>query len=306
MQLALDMLLRVKLRLGLVVFLAVWSSVPPILVRRAWAESSVADLRSEVRQADPPSRLPAAPEPAPAPRKPDSSSFDSNGECDEGDDLGLYALAGYFGLFVVMTPFTVPKSFLEDNNTHLGRFSGHPYLENDGYMVFDGYLKGPADWSARLTAEYGDEFSTNNWIAGRWLVEHSNRLGIDGAVTYLMEETAPNVTDDFLYGDTNVTWRFAQYEWAQMRAGIGLNWLADDLGSDLGVNFTYGGDFYPLEPLVLSGDLDIGSLNHALLLHLRGTVGVQIHRCEVFTGYDYLQLDHSNVHGLIAGVRLWF
>jgi len=242
----------------------------------------------------------------PAARKQDADPYESCDDSSEGDGLGLYAAAGYFGLFVLTTPVTVPKSLIEDGDTHLGRFSGHPYLENDGYMVFDGYLKDAADWSARLTAEYGDEFSTERWMAGRWLVEHSNRLGVDGAVTYLREEAAPGVTDDFLYGDTNLTWRFAQNEWAQMRGGIGFNWLSDDFGSDFGVNFTYGGDFYPMEPLVLSGEVDIGSLNHALLLHLRGTVGVQIHRCEVFTGYDYLQLDHSNVHGLIGGVRLWF
>jgi hypothetical protein len=284
------------------VFLAVWSGVAPIFVRLAQAESSIADLRSEVRRADPPSRLPAEVDREPSPRRRDEESdgwFDD--ESTEGN-LALYELAGNCGLLILTTPLTVPKSLLEDNKAHLGRFSGHPYLENDGYMVFDGYQKDAADWSVRLTAEYGDEFSTKRWMAGRWLVEHSNRLGIDGAVTYLHEATSPTATDDFLYGDTNVTWRFAQNEWAQMRAGIGFNWLSDDFG----VNFTYAGDFYPFEPFVLSGELDIGSLNHALLLHLRGTVGVQIHRCEVFTGYDYLQLDHSNVHGLVAGVRWWF
>lgn len=284
-----------------VALLAIVSGLGPGFHRLAWADSSISDLRREVREPDPPSRLPTS-EPEPAPSSRDHCDYDD----DCGDGFGLYALAGYGLLYVAMTPYTVPKSMIERHSAHLARFADYPYAENDGFMVLDGQLTGSNTWAGRFSAEYGTEFSTKDWVAGRWLVEHTSRFGVDGAVVYLSEKTNLGATDEFFYGDTNLTWRFAQNEWAQMRMGLGLNWLGDGAGEDVGFNFTYGGDFFPMEPLVVSGELDIGSLNHAFLLHARGTVGVQMNRMELFTGYDYLQLDSSNVHGLVAGVRLWF
>jgi hypothetical protein len=287
------------LRTGFVIFLAIYLGAVPANHRIAWAESSVDDLRREVRQPEPPSPLPA-PQPASEP----DDDCDSSSVFDDSDGIdGLFL--GYLALWVVTSPVFVPQSLIERGTANHGRFSAHPYAENDGYMVFDSQQYFPLTWSSRFSLEYGDEFSTKEWIAGRWLVEHTCRLGVDGSLTYLSEDTAAG-SDEFFYGDTNLTWRFAQNEWAQMRTGIGLNWLGDGAGEDIGFNFTYGGDFYPVKPLVLSGELDLGSLNHAFLLHLRGTAGVQLKQVELFTGYDYLQLDSSNVHGVVAGVRLWF
>jgi hypothetical protein len=289
----------------LVVFVALWCVGTSGLTRDAVAESSVDDLRSEVRQADAPSRLPSSDDDDDRAEDDCDDSSSDDFDSDSGDSA-LVEIAGWGLLYVAACPFIYPKATIETGTARLGRFSDYPYSENDGYMLSDAQWQGSNTWGGRASVEYGDEFSTKNWIAGRWLVEHFSRFGIDGAVTWLSEDRGAAANDEFFYGDTNVTWRFAQSSWAQMRAGVGVNWLGDDAGSDLGVNFTYGGDFYPAEPFVLSGELDIGSLNHAFLLHLRGTVGVQVNRFELFTGYDYLQLDSSNLHGLVAGVRLWF
>ena len=39
---------------------------------------------------------------------------------------------------------------------------------------------------------------------------------------------------------------------------------------------------------------------------LRGTVGVQLNRATVYTGYDFLDVGRSQTHGLIGGGELWF
>ena len=86
----------------------------------------------------------------------------------------------------------------------------------------------------------------------------------------------------------------------------GLNWLADDVGSELGVNFTYGADWFPRKPWTVSSVFDVGRLGDAGLFHNRTTVGAMVGRSEVFCGYDFLQLGGTNFHGPVAGIGLRF
>jgi hypothetical protein len=82
--------------------------------------------------------------------------------------------------------------------------------------------------------------------------------------------------------------------------------LADDIDSEFGFNFTYGGDIYPIKPLVISAELDAGWIGEAWLIHLRSTVGVQWKQVEVYTGYDYLEIGQVQLDGFVAGVRVTF
>jgi hypothetical protein len=107
-------------------------------------------------------------------------------------------------------------------------------------------------------------------------------------------------------GDCNVVFRFAQMPQMQMRTGLGFNWLSDHVGGEAGFNFTYSGDFFPAEPWILSGEIDWGKLGSVGLFHGRATVGVHYHRCEVYTGFDYLDIGDTQISGLIAGLRVWY
>lgn len=241
---------------------------------------------------------------------PSSSSGSSNQNscddtCDDSDDWhGLGELVA-LGL---TAPFWGPPVMVGDTYSEKGYFPHYPY-ENDtpGFMVgeFDSPTEG---YSAHLRTrlEYADNFDDLSRIGGRVLFEHTWRLGIDSSFDLHREKLGPNNHDDLSLGDANLVFRFAQSDILIMRSGLGVNWLNDDAGTDLGFNFTYGGDLFPVKPWVISSELDWGTLGDATLFHLRGTVGVQLNRVTVYTGYDFLDVGRSQTHGLIGGLELWF
>ena len=67
-----------------------------------------------------------------------------------------------------------------------------------------------------------------------------------------------NQPDQLWLGDVNVVYRCAQIPILQMRTGLGMNWLADEFGSDVGFNFTYSGDFFPADPWLVSAGINWG------------------------------------------------
>ena len=92
----------------------------------------------------------------------------------------------------------------------------------------------------------------------------------------------------------------------QWRTGFGFNWLDDPVDTDFGFNFTYGADWYPARPWVLSATLDWGTLGHAELFRFHTTAGVLVNRVETYIGYKYLDIDRTQTNSLLAGVRIWF
>jgi len=42
------------------------------------------------------------------------------------------------------------------------------------------------------------------------------------------------------------------------------------------------------------------------LFRFRSTVGVLVLGMEAYTGYEYLDIDNTQLNSLIGGVRIWF
>jgi hypothetical protein len=164
----------------------------------------------------------------------------------------------------------------------------------------------PWPWAIRGRAEYGTDFDGLEWTGGQVLAETTWRWGIDADTRHVREQLLPAGHDSLWLGDVNVHFRFAQSPSLQMRAGLGMNYLSDPLGSDFGFNFTYGGDWFPVQPLIVSGELDIGTLGSSQLYHLRATAGANFGMSEAYVGYDYTDIGHTQIAGLVAGVRLWY
>ena len=141
---------------------------------------------------------------------------------------------------------------------------------------------------------------------GQVLFDTASRWGMDTEANYLREQAAADQRDQLWLGDVNLVYRFAQSPTLQMRTGLGMNWLADEFGSDFGFNFTYSGDFFPADPWIVSAEIDWGKLGHAGLFHGRATVGVHFHRLEVYTGYDYLDVGDTQINTAVSGVRIWY
>ncbi len=102
-------------------------------------------------------------------------------------------------------------------------------------------------WSGRLLMEYGTDFADLERVGGRLQLSTVKRIDFDTEWNSFLENT-PSGQDQLWLGDFNAVFRFAQSEHVQFRSGIGFNWLHDDRATDFGFNFTYGADFFPIDP----------------------------------------------------------
>src|SRR5437870_2337304 len=118
----------------------------------------------------------------------------------------------------------------------------------------------PRGWSVRVTLENGNDFDGLSRFGGTVLAETGSRFGVLTQWNFLREGLDGRCHDQITIGDFNLTYRFAQSEWAMLRAGIGARTSFDHGHNDWGVNFHYGADFFPMRPWVFSGSLDAGTL----------------------------------------------
>ena len=269
----------------------------------------------------------------------DSSSHDRNDDDDhrghydptscEDDDDGCYGFivieSARLAFYAFTSPFWGPHAALEDDLCTYGCFPRFPYDHVPGYLMSDPRDCWPEDpncavdpmrsdrwpakprtWAARLRMEYADEFHDVERISGHLLLSTRSRVGLDTETSYLEERLPGGMQDELWLGDCNVVCRFAQGERAQFRTGLGFNWLDDPEDTDFGFNFTYGADLFPRRPWVLSATIDWGTLGEAELFRFRTTGGVVVYGVEVYTGYEYLDIDSTQTNALMGGVRIWF
>jgi len=248
-------------------------------------------------------------------------------EHDDDDPFGFYGFCGRACFYGVTSPFWGPVTALDDD---LSKFDGlyfprFPYDHVPGYLmddpceVWDGdptcaadplrserWPARPRTWAARLRVEYATDLDDLERIGGHLLLSTRSRFGLDTETSYFQEQLPGDRYDHLWLGDCNVVYRFAQSERAQFRAGIGFNWMDDPLDTDFGFNFTYGADFFPSKPWIVSTTIDWGTLESAELFRFRGTVGAILWGMEVYTGYEYLDIDSTRINAIVGGVRIWF
>ncbi len=220
------------------------------------------------------------------------------------DDLETFGAKLCF--YALTSPIWAPHLLVDPGLDVPGHYYSQPYLDgHDGVMEIGGFGR-PANHHTRFDIEYASDFDGLDRAGGRLLWESTKRFGIDTSANYYHEDLIGGGTDELWIGDANLVYRFAQCETLNMRVGVGVNWMADSDRGDAGFNFTYGADWFPSDPLVVSTELDWGTLNDATIFHGRATVGVMLDHVEVYAGYDYLEIDDARLDGFIAGVRVWF
>jgi hypothetical protein len=312
----------------------------------AGAEGDLDAVRADVRGSAPESPSPPAPSSSSTehPQARDEHCDDaSRDQLHEAE--GCLFLAGlYVGAYAVASPFWIPRAWMGDDS-NVAYFPRFPYDNTPGYLKSDAWLsnfsagsflasgtasqsandrnasgQGPPNgppislaadpssrrWAGQVRADYADNFGHLTGVGGELILETTSRFGIDAKYRYLTERLANTPDDHLNLGDCNLIYRFAQSRWGQMRTGIGANWLNDSTRTDLGFNFTYGGDFFPHKPWVLSAAVDWGTLGHAGLFRFRTTAGAIFNRFEGYVGYEYLDIGTTQANSLIGGVRVWF
>ena len=227
---------------------------------------------------------------------------------DDHDDNSLGNLFWKATALAITAPIWAPIKIAGDDYSSAGYFPEYPFQDGiSGYMMIDPWIPTePFAYTIQVRSEYADDFDSISRMGTHILFDTTTRFGIDSEVNYWRESLGAGLHDDLWTGDINAVFRFAQTERMQMRTGIGLNWLADDIGSDFGFNFTYHGDFFPVDPWIISAEVDLGSLGDETLIHGRITTGLHWHRAEIFVGYDYYKVDQTELSGLISGLRIWY
>ncbi len=278
-----------------------------VFPRTTSAQGKLSQIKESVRTPSVPSKV----EESSRDRKRRRRAADQHEYDDEdgnwlGRLLGPVIVPGF--LLAVAAPICVPIQLADNGYASMGYFPEYPYQHDiNGYMMIDPWVPSePFTYAFHARTEYADDFDSISRIGTHLRFDTTKRFGFDGEVNYWQEALAARQHDDLWTGDANAVLRFAQADWMQMRTGIGLNWLADDVDTNLGFNFTYGGDFFPADPWVISAEIDLGSLGDETLVHGRFTTGLQWHRAEVFVGYDYYKVDRTELTGVVSGLRLWF
>jgi hypothetical protein len=225
---------------------------------------------------------------------------------DDDEDNPFAEFAAWVIVGVVTSPVTVPIVILDDDYDRAADFPAAPYKGNpEGYLR----LTAPTDvskaWAGRLSIDTGGNFDDLYSLNGRLQLEHQNRWGLDASWSHLNERVAGN-RDEMTLGDANLVFRFAQGEAAQFYTGLGFNWLTDGGDFDTGFNFTYGAEWFPAKPLVVSSSIDLGTLGGATLFRSRTTIGAMVDRFEMYTGFDYLNVEGVDIPTGITGLRIWY
>jgi hypothetical protein len=239
-----------------------------------------------------------------------SGGRSSGGGSFSGPGVGGEDLVGALGL-TLSAPFWVPYVALQDDYTCRGYFLRYPYAKGWSGSLISRSESVPAPDEARrhsfrLLGDYCWDPEGIQSVRGHLLFTTAVRVGADFEMTDRTEDLGAGATDRLHLGRSHVLYRFAQDLSVQMRAGLGVIWMRDHIGTEEGVSFVYEGDFFPAKPMVLSASVEVASLGEATVFRLRATAGAIITRWEFFAGYDGLWVEAAYVGGPTLGVRCWF
>jgi hypothetical protein len=205
---------------------------------------------------------------------------------------------------VISSPFAIPHSIWDEKG--YAQFCEYPY-QNDypGFMRKITNSESPSDFNFRIQFETGYDFEGVASFSGNFLLDTESRLSFELGASYMREWIEESVYDTLNTGEFNILWRFVQSPNLQMRAGLGIRYMNDYIGTERGFNFTYGLDLYPVKPWIVSASVDFGSLGEANVSSARFTVGAAVKRFELYAGYNSLRVDTVEIHGPVAGIRYW-
>jgi hypothetical protein len=137
------------------------------------------------------------------------------------------------------------------------------------------------------------------------------RIELETRFAYLHEDLAHVMpgepdTDSTTLGSTHLAYRLFQGEAGMLRIGVGPRYMIDAKGAQGGVDVLLGFDLFVGRPIVLSLELDTGSLGAAVVFAPRVQLGVMLDRVELFVSYEHLMIGDAEMPTPMLGSRMWF
>jgi hypothetical protein len=86
--------------------------------------------------------------------------------------------------------------------------------------------------------------------------------------------------------------------------GGALYWNNEGQGATGGYG-SYGIDFFPLDPIIISTVAKVGGLGGQWYFDIRGTAGVSLGQIEAYVGYSHLRVGGVSLGGPLMGIRMW-
>ncbi|PCJ61330.1 MAG: hypothetical protein COA79_07040 [Planctomycetota bacterium] len=225
-----------------------------------------------------------------------------NSSSDDVVDSFLFELAWY----TILSIYGIPHHYIDSGES--ASFSKYPYHPDE---LSQGYLTiNEPDTSTffSLHTSLESKFYADNVVGyGTHLNFYSAfRIDVLTDYTYLTENIDDDETSSLTLGSANLTIRFAQNEFIQMRSGLGINFLLDKESSTSGINFIYAIDLYPVKPIFFSLRFDGGALGSAGYARLRGLIGVTYKHFEINTGFELIGIGDESLNGVILGFKITF
>lgn len=134
-------------------------------------------------------------------------------------------------------------------------------------------------------------------------------FGLEIAARYsIFVEPRPAGTDSLVLGRIGLDWRIITEEVMQFRVGAAVRHFQDRFGGLFGADLEAGLDFFPVDPLILSFEANIGFVDSAMVVQARGAIGLLVDVFEIYLGYNYEGIFGSqnvDLGGPMLGLRFW-
>ncbi len=215
--------------------------------------------------------------------------------------------------YTAAAPISIPRVLLHDGPDKVFLLPEYPYQNPfSGYFVsYDDYPEGEnlvtrKEWGIRTSIEYGYDFDDIERTGFSLSLATTSRFGLKADLDFFAERLESRGRDDTAIWDINGTWDFARSRDWQFYLGLGAGFITDRKITRGGINAIYGISWFPLKPIRLNAEMELGNLGHAFTMHTRASAGLLHKNFEILAGYDHLKIDDVYIMGPFAGLCVWF
>jgi len=164
----------------------------------------------------------------------------------------------------------------------------------------------PPAWSVRLSLQGGTDFDDLTLGNFGLLFQNPGGRGLDSSVT-VFGESGIDFRDHLTLVDFNRVYELLASHLFRLRAGIGVNWLIDSLGSEAGFNLTTGFDWNLAPKWWLTGEVDLGTIGATDLTHAQISLGRSLGQSTSWTtGYSHHDIGGVTIGSAFTGLQFRF